>query len=529
MGAGEMNTPPVAHPSQCSYPQREGNRVYPLIDGEETFSAIFEAIDHAQSAVWVAVSFFHNEFQIVRQDGGTDSFWSVLERARQRGVDVRVLFWSHDQSNPLFSHSWRPTDENLTGLKNQHIGVRIRWDSSGDDLYHCHHEKSWVVDPGLPQQRAYVGGIIISNRWAVGPDHAGVNGPGNHDVVLGIEGPAAGDVAQSFVQRWNGAWRCQQPGRSYPPGIGGEEFDLPPLSLVDAPPPESVSTCAVQIHRNIRPRCYPSLSAPGCEESFDMISGEGSIALGYAAAIQQAQHTIYIENQHLAHAPTIELLCQALERGVEVIAVVPGVRLEQHMKHWMAPWVHAGLGWMTGRCLEGFARSYSWWQGGSTPLTHQWEQPFLHSLPRLQQYRNFTLVGLLLERPSGLHSLYVHSKLLVVDDEFLTAGSANMVHLSFDCDHTEVNAAVWSADVAQEMRERLFSEHMGIPREQLPSSTQEQFSQFRALAHENAKRIRKRQSLHGRVHAMDARSYGVLLYGLANWIDHRAGPPSLPE
>ena len=51
-----------------------------------------------------------------------------------------------------------------------------------------------------------------------------------------------------------------------------------------------------------------------------MISGEGSIALGYAAAIQQAQHTIYIENQHLAHAPTIELLCQALERGVEVIA-----------------------------------------------------------------------------------------------------------------------------------------------------------------------------------------------------------------
>ena len=37
---------------------------------------------------------------------------------------------------------------------------------------------------------------------------------------------------------------------------------------------------------------------------------------------------------------------------------------------------------------------------------------------------------------------YVHSKLCIVDGEWFTIGSANMVDISFLSDHTEINASI---------------------------------------------------------------------------------------
>lgn len=41
-------------------------------------------------------------------------------------------------------------------------------------------------------------------------------------------------------------------------------------------------------------------------------------------AIQSAKDTIYIENQHIAHDYIIDLLIEALKRGVVVLYLVPG-------------------------------------------------------------------------------------------------------------------------------------------------------------------------------------------------------------
>jgi phosphatidylserine/phosphatidylglycerophosphate/cardiolipin synthase-like enzyme len=40
--------------------------------------------------------------------------------------------------------------------------------------------------------------------------------------------------------------------------------------------------------------------------------------------------------------------------------------------------------------------------------------------------------------------IYVHSKLMIVDSVFLTLGSANVVDLSMDKDHSELNVSLWS-------------------------------------------------------------------------------------
>ena len=78
-----------------AYPVRAGNRVRPLIDGEPAFRRVCEAIDQAQARVWVAVTFLWASFQM---PDGRGSFFDVLTRARQRGLDVRVLFWRPDDA-----------------------------------------------------------------------------------------------------------------------------------------------------------------------------------------------------------------------------------------------------------------------------------------------------------------------------------------------------------------------------------------------------------------------------------------------
>ena len=48
---------------------------------------------------------------------------------------------------------------------------------------------------------------------------------------------------------------------------------------------------------------------------------------------------------------------------------------------------------------------------------------------------------------------------MIVDDEWLTIGSANFVDISFEKDHTEVNVACWDATVARNLRHALLCEH----------------------------------------------------------------------
>ena len=44
----------------------------------------------------------------------------------------------------------------------------------------------------------------------------------------------------------------------------------------------------------------------------------------YKIAIKSAKETIYIENQHIGHEYLLDLLIEALERGVQVVYLVPG-------------------------------------------------------------------------------------------------------------------------------------------------------------------------------------------------------------
>ena len=57
--------------------------------------------------------------------------------------------------------------------------------------------------------------------------------------------------------------------------------------------------------------------------------------------------------------------------------------------------------------------------------------------------------------------IYVHAKIMIVDDVWATIGSTNTADRSFKRD-TELNASIWHGDFARDLRRELFLEHLGI-------------------------------------------------------------------
>jgi phosphatidylserine/phosphatidylglycerophosphate/cardiolipin synthase-like enzyme len=70
-------------------------------------------------------------------------------------------------------------------------------------------------------------------------------------------------------------------------------------------------------------------------------------------------------------------------------------------------------------------------------------------LEALGGHANFRLAGL---------SVYVHAKLMIVDDAWATIGSCNLHRYSMS-ENSEMNASIWDAAVARELRETLRRKH----------------------------------------------------------------------
>ena len=200
-----------------AYPVRAGNLVHPLIDGEPAFRRICDALDQAQARVWVAVTFLWASFQM---PDGRGSFFDVLTRARQRGLDVRVLFWRPDDATAyLRTNAFCGSPAQVALLKQQASEISIRWDRAHPGF--CQHQKLWLIDVGLETACAFVGGINLNPHSVVAPGHRGAEH--NHDMYLEISGSAVTDVHHNFVQRWNEASeRDEADGRWGPaPGRSG--------------------------------------------------------------------------------------------------------------------------------------------------------------------------------------------------------------------------------------------------------------------------------------------------------------------
>jgi phosphatidylserine/phosphatidylglycerophosphate/cardiolipin synthase-like enzyme len=91
----------------------------------------------------------------------------------------------------------------------------------------------------------------------------------------------------------------------------------------------------------------------------------------------------------------------------------------------------------------------------------------------------------------GGHPVYVHSKAAIVDDAWLTIGSANLNEHSLFND-TEVNVVVRREELARETRLRLWAEHLERPREEVDGDPAQVFDEvWKPLAQERLEQRRR--------------------------------------
>jgi cardiolipin synthase A/B len=413
-----------------SYPIREGNRVRPLVGADTFFLRLCDAVETARHSVWVTVAFWDRAFLFPQECGG---LLDVLDRAVARGVDVRLLAW---RTNPEAGHHpimFGGTPEDLDMLRQRGSRVKIRWDRAIGR--YCQHQKSWVVDAGFPSETAFVGGANLTAR----------SYHNHHDVYLEVTGPSATDVHHNFVQRWNeasernaedGNWNCAAADR------------LPFPAEASAPRGSS----RVQVQRMLHAGRYFDGHPSPAGQAFDPVRGERSIAEQYVRAIDAARRTVYLENQAIPIMEIAAPLSRALERGVDIVLLVPAVP-EKYV----------------------FAAR-------NDPA----ERPRFEGVELLGRHPNFLLAGLAGRDAHDPDPLYVHAKLMIVDDTWTTIGSCNLHEFSL-VGHCEMNASIWDSDVARELRCALLSRHLGADTGSLDDRAA--FRLYREVAEDNRRRL----------------------------------------
>ena len=203
----EMNAPEltaanairlIPSPDSGSYPARAGDFVRPLVDGMPAFRRICEAIENARHSVWATVVFMTPKFEM---PDGRGSLFDVLDRAAERGLDVRVIFWRPNPASAGYGPTFSGSAPEREMLRARGSRFSIRWDRARAAF--CQHQKSWLIDAGEVGETAFVGGINLNSRAVVAPGHVGDDQV--HDIYVEVAGPSATDVHHSFVQRWNEA------------------------------------------------------------------------------------------------------------------------------------------------------------------------------------------------------------------------------------------------------------------------------------------------------------------------------------
>lgn len=159
-----------------------GNRLQPLINGEEAYPAMLAAIGAAQSSI-------HLSSYIFDGDGAGTAFVQALAAAAKRGVTVRIIV---DAMGERYSRL--PAREALAGS-----GVDIRLYlplSKGPFINLRNHRKLLIVDGAT----AFTGGMNIRTNHCVEQVAADA---ATRDLHFLVQGPVVADLQRAFLEDWH--------------------------------------------------------------------------------------------------------------------------------------------------------------------------------------------------------------------------------------------------------------------------------------------------------------------------------------
>ena len=388
-----------------------------FVDAADYFAVLKQAVLRAERRVLFIGWDFEPRIRLDPRTPGRardDRMGRVLEAAVRANpqLEVGVLQWGLGMLESL----WRGLVPVV--LLRRRMPDRLRFAA---DHHHplgaAHHQKIVVIDDCL----AFAGGIdVTADRWDTSEHldwHRHRHRPTSrrstepwHDVTSLVSGPAARALGDLARERWES-------------GTGDR---LEPVEDVQHCWPDGVEPLLTDVDVAIS-RTRP---AHGGRELVH------EIELLWLAAIAAARETVYIESQYFANRRVAEAIAERLAEAdsPEFVLVNP----------------EAADGWLEEKAM-GTARAR-----------------LLELVRRADVHDRFRMYVPVTERR---RPVYVHAKVMVVDDRLLRIGSSNLNNRSMGLD-TECDVAVEArpddprrgevADAVLGVRHRLLGEHLGV-------------------------------------------------------------------
>lgn len=171
-----------------------GNKIQPLVNGDEAFPAMLAAIESAQKSISLCTYIFDN-------DSSGRRFVAALSRAKKRGVEVRVLIDSAGSRYSFPPITWRLLRKRIRFAKFLPTSLLTPWRVATINLRN--HRKVLVIDGKV----AFTGGMNIRKGNIIGKssgETAARAFPRNatQDLQFRIEGPVVGQLQEAFANDW---------------------------------------------------------------------------------------------------------------------------------------------------------------------------------------------------------------------------------------------------------------------------------------------------------------------------------------
>ncbi|KAA8521568.1 hypothetical protein F0562_012241 [Nyssa sinensis] len=352
-----------------------------------------------------------------------------------------------------------------------------------------HHQKTVVVDSEIPggesQKRrivSFVGGIDLCDGRYDTPDHPlfktldtvhyddfhqpnfrgssiSKGGPREpwHDIHCQLEGPAAWDVLKNFEQRWR-----KQVGNKFLLDTL-DEIIIPAKSIVSSQDPD---TWNVQLFRSIDSGAVSDFpEEPERAAELGLVSGKDntidrSIQDAYINAIRRAKNFIYIENQYFLGSSYGWKSNGIKVEDIGALHLIPkelSLKIVSKIKARERFTVYIVIPmWPEGIPESESVQAILDWQRRTmemmyTDIARALQDKGLSANPR--DYLMFFCLGNREARKTGEYAppekpepdsdyskaqqarrfmIYVHAKMMIVDDEYIIIGSANINQRSMD-------------------------------------------------------------------------------------------------
>lgn len=397
-----------------------------LIDACDYYRAFYHSAKQARRYILICGWQFDSEVRLLRgkeelEAAGEVGFLRFLEDLCEQTPDLEICILAWDFS-AIFSLEREWFQEVIFNWTTNER-IRFRFDSNHASGA-THHQKFVIIDGRI----AFVGGMdICASRWddryheMENPDRVDLDGTPYgcyHDIQTYHTGPVVQVLIELFTRRWFDS--------------GADPLTLPPAAAelpFRDPHAFVIPASRVAVSRTYAPTPRgPTLKIDEVRNLF-------------VDAIMSADRIIYLENQYFSSQAVYWALVARMSMSnrpqLQIILILPD-RLP-----------------FTEELFLGLP-----------------QMKMLHSLQQVAQKTGHVLsvYSTALVDDGKRKMTFIHSKLLLIDDRFLTIGSANATNRSMGLD-TELNVS-WEADdpasqaelvaAIRRLRASLLAEHSGL-------------------------------------------------------------------